>query len=165
LGLRAPQRDVDLPHLRALRAAAGVHDPGRGRRGGGARGVRALSVVLLRRRGRRPCPVADPRLDAVRGGGPARGPGGHRRHPGRQPRASAAGARAGPARRAPARGRALSLRAGAGRYPGERPERRRRRGGPGRRSTRRRTAARADHGRGRGGGHRQDRRARGAQAV
>ncbi len=64
--LRPPQRRLDLPHLRAVRAAARLHDARR-------RAVRrsALIVVgpLLRRLGpgrrRRPRPVADPRRRAV----------------------------------------------------------------------------------------------------
>ena len=56
---------LDLPHLRALRAAAPV--PGRGgHRGAGRRGhLGALPVVRHPGRQRRPHPVADPRLDAV----------------------------------------------------------------------------------------------------
>ena len=63
-------------------------------------------------RGRRPRPVADPRVHAVRRRGPARRARGGRGHPRRQPRAPAADPRARPARGAPAGRGALALRAG-----------------------------------------------------
>ena len=110
--VRAAQRHLDLPHLRALRAAAAV--PG-GRRAGGAGGRRdlgAVRLVLPVRRGRRPRPVADPRIHAVRRRGPARRARGGRGHPRRQPRAPAADPRARAARGAAAGCGALALRAG-----------------------------------------------------
>ena len=84
-------RRLDLPHLRALRAAAGVHGRGRARRRWSARSIWVALPLLLRLRGerRRPHPVADPRLDAV-----------HRR-PCSSPR-SAWSATSSPAPRAPA---------------------------------------------------------------
>ena len=66
VGLRAAQRRLDLPHLLALRAAAGVlhRRGGRGRLPAAFIWV-ALPLLLLLGRGRGPHPVADPRLDAA----------------------------------------------------------------------------------------------------
>ena len=71
-----------------------------------------FALVLPRGRGRRPHPVADPRLHAVHRRRPAARARGGRRHPRRQPRAPAADPRARPPGGAPARRGALALRAG-----------------------------------------------------
>ncbi len=84
-----------------------------GRRGRAGRSGRVGPLPRPVHPGRRrgPHPVGRARLDAVRGGGPARRAGDHRRPAGRQPRADPALARAHAAHRAEARRRALSLRA------------------------------------------------------
>ena len=88
---------VDLPRLRAVRAAARVHDR-RGRGGAaGRRHLGPLPLLLLRRLGPGPRAVADPGLDAADHRRAVRGAGRDRRHPGRQPDAAAAHAGAGAA--------------------------------------------------------------------
>ena len=72
-------------------------------------------------RGRRPRPVADPRLDALHRRRAVRRARGAGRHPRRHPRAPAAHPRAGAARGAAARRRALALRAGRERDGRRRP--------------------------------------------
>ena len=65
--LHPPQRGLDLPRVRDVRAAARVHDrrgPARARR---ARRLGAVPVVLRAGSRRRPHPVADPRLGALPG--------------------------------------------------------------------------------------------------
>ena len=71
-------------------------------------------------RGRRPHPVADPRLDAVHRRRAVRRARRDRRHPRRHPRAPAAHPRARAARRAAPRRRALALRAGRRARPASR---------------------------------------------
>ena len=80
--LRAAQHRLDLPHLRDVRAAAGVHGGGRARgaRRGGDLGALPLLLLLLGRP--RPAhPVADPGLDDVHRRRAARRARRDRRHP------------------------------------------------------------------------------------
>ena len=72
--LRAPQRGRDRPDLRAVRAAAGVHDARADRHARGAHPVHALRRRLHRRRRRRPRAVADLRRGALQRGRRARSP-------------------------------------------------------------------------------------------
>ena len=65
VGLHPAQRRLDLPHLRDVRAAAGVHDRGRPGRRGRADRVGPLLLLLHVRGRRRPRAVADPRSRAV----------------------------------------------------------------------------------------------------
>ena len=112
VGVRAPQRRLDLPHLLAVRADARVLHRRRGRGGPGHVHLGALPLLLLLGRGRGPRPVADPRLDAADRGRAVPRARRDRRHPRRRPRAPAADPRAGPAGGAPARRGALALREG-----------------------------------------------------
>ena len=82
VGLRPPQRDRDLPDLRALRAAARVPHGGRDPRGSPGRHLGPLLYFYIEGRGRRSRPVADPRRGAVHRRGPAR----RARRDGRHPR-------------------------------------------------------------------------------
>src|SRR5215218_3543763 len=107
-----PQRDLDLPHLRAVRAAQGVHDRRRARGAGRGRRLDALPRLLAAGRRRRARAVADPRRGAVQrrdGAGGARRAGRPDQRPAHH---AAADLRARAARRARARRAAVALRAG-----------------------------------------------------
>ena len=107
--VRAPQHGLALPHLRAVRAAQGVHDRGGGRRARRLRDLGPLPVVLHRRLGQGPHPVPDPGRRAVHCRRAAGGAGRGRRRAGRLAGAAAADPRAGATGGAPARGGALAL--------------------------------------------------------
>ena len=118
--LRAPQRDLDLPHLRAVRAAAGVLEPRAGDRPGGRRRVDPLRGRLRGRQRQGPRAVADPRRRAVHRGDRAVGARRDRR-PARRPAGDdPEDLRARAADRAAARRRALALRTGHAAAPAHR---------------------------------------------
>src|ERR1019366_7713095 len=108
--LRAPQRGLDLPHLRPVRAAARVPH---GRRNPGARRARRLDAVCRRLhpgQGKWPRSVADPGCRAVQRGGRTRRARRDRRPAERAAHDDPTHPRAGATDRAEARHRALALR-------------------------------------------------------
>src|SRR5215216_2581717 len=109
------QRGLDLPHLRALRAAARVHDRRGDRRLRRARRLGALLLLLGGRRRQRPRAVADPRRGAVQRRHGARGARRARRSDQRPADHAAAHLRARAPGRAGARRAAVALRAGQAR--------------------------------------------------
>ncbi len=111
-GLRAPQRDLDLPHLRAVRAAAGLLEPRRRDRPRRAGGLDPLRRRLRRRQRQGPRAVADPRRGAVHRRRRAVGARRDRRPAGRAARDDPADVRARAAHRAATGRRALALRTG-----------------------------------------------------
>ncbi|MBA3765310.1 MAG: class I SAM-dependent methyltransferase [Actinobacteria bacterium] len=110
--LHPPQRRLDLPHLRALRAAARVHDRSADRRPRRAGRVGALLLLLGHRRRRGPRAVADPRRRALQRGDGAGRARRARRSDQRPADHAAAHLRARATDRARARGPAVALRAG-----------------------------------------------------